>query len=399
MEASQIAAGGAPSSVNVTADRAKPPRTPWDLLAPVISAAGTGIGLVGFVVFFGGAILWIQFDAAGLPATEAVALVPKSVLLVTGAHFLVGAVVLALGAVALLWLYNEFVSAQLADRRTERARKLEHALECAQDEVKDARAATTQHEARISAATSSRDSALATAERTPHPTYTKAAEQTSEDLAAAEATLQGSRAALESAQAHVRSRQGQVDRFKRWSERRDPFVQGVALVVPILVLELLMTGFGLPAHDYIWLTLVAACSSALLFGIWTARKKFIWFGVAVFVAVSVFQGVSTYLRTRDSPKVEPMAAITDAPTPVTGYYIAQTGDRIYVGLPSASRTLPARMLALHRDQVKAIVIGRLTPAAGAMKVARELAQDLTKPAVVSGAGTARSATTPARKTR
>jgi hypothetical protein len=155
-------------------------------------------------------------------------------------------------------------------------------------------------------------------------------------------------------------------------------VHAVALVGPVLLLELILTKLvALPARDYLALTAVGLGSSLFMFSVWhRTKQKFIWFAVSAFVAIGVFQGFSTYFRTRDSPKIEPMAAITNVSTPVVGYYIAQTSDRIYVGLPARGKQLPARMLALHRDQVKAIVIGRLTPVAGATKVGREFARDL-----------------------
>ncbi|MEA2299616.1 MAG: hypothetical protein QOE44_151, partial [Solirubrobacteraceae bacterium] len=73
-----------------------------DLVLKVLGAVGTGIGILGFVTFFGGAILWLRAKAAGLPANEAVAVVPKGVLVATGASFLVPAVLLALLAVGVI---------------------------------------------------------------------------------------------------------------------------------------------------------------------------------------------------------------------------------------------------------------------------------------------------------
>jgi hypothetical protein len=46
-----------------------------DLLIPVLTAVGTGIGVLGFVMFFGGFILWTRFEAAGwseLPRSSSV---------------------------------------------------------------------------------------------------------------------------------------------------------------------------------------------------------------------------------------------------------------------------------------------------------------------------------------
>ncbi len=50
-----------------------------------LPAIGSAIGFVGFVAIVGGAIEWIRFDAAQLPATQAVLAVPKQELVVVGA--------------------------------------------------------------------------------------------------------------------------------------------------------------------------------------------------------------------------------------------------------------------------------------------------------------------------
>ena len=52
----------------------------------VVGAIATGVGVLGWIIFIGGAIVWIRAHQAGLPATEAVAVTPKPVLLTTGAE-------------------------------------------------------------------------------------------------------------------------------------------------------------------------------------------------------------------------------------------------------------------------------------------------------------------------
>jgi hypothetical protein len=55
----------------------------------------SSIGVIGFVIFAGGVVMWERFAKMGIPADEAVATVPKSVLVTTGAHFLVPALLIA----------------------------------------------------------------------------------------------------------------------------------------------------------------------------------------------------------------------------------------------------------------------------------------------------------------
>jgi hypothetical protein len=85
---------------------AKEPQSAWDRISAVAVAVGTGIGVLGFVTFVGGAIEFARLDAAGLPAEEAVAVIPTANLVTIGATVLVPALVLALGAAALVYAWE-----------------------------------------------------------------------------------------------------------------------------------------------------------------------------------------------------------------------------------------------------------------------------------------------------
>jgi hypothetical protein len=56
------------------------------IVLKVLGAVATGIGVVGAVTVVGAAIFWVRFDAIGLPATQAVSVIPKEELLVQGAQ-------------------------------------------------------------------------------------------------------------------------------------------------------------------------------------------------------------------------------------------------------------------------------------------------------------------------
>src|SRR6202000_1808034 len=60
-----------------------------DLIVRVGTAIVGGLGVVGLVTFVGAAILFMRFEAARLPTEEAIAVVPKSVLLAIGAEVVV----------------------------------------------------------------------------------------------------------------------------------------------------------------------------------------------------------------------------------------------------------------------------------------------------------------------
>jgi hypothetical protein len=66
----------------------------------------SGLGLAGSIAVLGGAIAWTRFDAAGLPATQAVDAVPRHELIVIGAAALVPFALLGLGLVVLLFVLD-----------------------------------------------------------------------------------------------------------------------------------------------------------------------------------------------------------------------------------------------------------------------------------------------------
>ena len=80
-------------------------RSGWGQLAPILAAIGTGVGVIGFVTFVGGLIVWARLTANGFPAAPALGVFPSQDLLVIGAQTLVKPVIFALGAVAVLVVF------------------------------------------------------------------------------------------------------------------------------------------------------------------------------------------------------------------------------------------------------------------------------------------------------
>src|SRR6476661_1075972 len=76
------------------------------LAGTVAAAIGGGLGVLGFAAFFGAAILWVRMDEVGLPGNDAVAVVPKPVLISTGASFVVPALLIALAFAVALYLLD-----------------------------------------------------------------------------------------------------------------------------------------------------------------------------------------------------------------------------------------------------------------------------------------------------
>lgn len=67
--------------------------TPLSLALQVLGATA---GLAALITFVGGAMLWVRFDELDLPADRAVAMLPKELLVVVGAHALLGPMLVAL---------------------------------------------------------------------------------------------------------------------------------------------------------------------------------------------------------------------------------------------------------------------------------------------------------------
>ncbi|HEX3804165.1 MAG TPA: hypothetical protein VHV75_15115 [Solirubrobacteraceae bacterium] len=77
-----------------------------DLALKAVPAIGSAIGIVGFVAAIGGAIEWVRFNAAGLPATQAVSAAPKGELVITGAWALAVFLLFAFLAVLLVFVWD-----------------------------------------------------------------------------------------------------------------------------------------------------------------------------------------------------------------------------------------------------------------------------------------------------
>jgi hypothetical protein len=78
-------------------------------LMTVAGAVASGLGVLGFVTFAGGVVLWSRFKEMGLPADHALGLVTKSELVATGADFLLPAVLLALVVVLVAVLIRNWI--------------------------------------------------------------------------------------------------------------------------------------------------------------------------------------------------------------------------------------------------------------------------------------------------
>jgi hypothetical protein len=338
----------------------------YHLAMQVAGAIGTGIGLLGFVTFFGGAILWLRADQAHLPANDAVAVVPHSFLVTTGASFLVPAVMIALAAVVCIFTVHVGFAAlrrgakrrQFSEARdlSARARELEgegkSALrEAAPDRdfaINMARGAELAEQAKVSEDTRRRLIEEASA----------ASGRAVEKESVAREKLASAAVKQTAADDKAKEAEHAFSRLELWSE----YIFG-GLV--LLLLPALCNGaiFHLSFGRVVALIAVAVGVVVISIAVYMATERFVWFGVTAFLTVGIYIGFATYFSTVGNPKVEPVAALrTDRP-PAVGMFVADTSANLYLGT-FPRQGVPSRMIVIPRGQVTDLTIGPLlTPSA------------------------------------
>jgi hypothetical protein len=330
-----------------------------------LGVIGTGVGVLGFVTLFGGAILWIRAERANLPANDAISVIPNGVLVTTGASFLVPAVLLALLAVTFIFLFHLGfdLPRRLKKRNSfEQARRLRHKAERL---GRDAEAATELAQAARAQATSLGD----TADRVQKDT---AASDALKAAAAGEATAKRQEAEENEADAlkltsAAGKRQAEADNLQASAELalERPFWQflvelGVGAVVLLVIPPAInQTLFHV---GFIWYGLALVVASVVVTTIslvtYFVTEKFLWFGVVAFLTVGIYIGFATFFGTVDNPKVEPAAALRTNRPPVIGIFVADTTSNLYLGtFPGSGK--PSRLLVVPREQVTDLVIGPL----------------------------------------
>ena len=416
----------------------------WDAVVQVLAAVVTGAGLLGFVALFGGAILFARAERFDLPAAQAVALRPKSELLATGGQFLVGAMLIALGAIVVLWLVSRFVSsssswlfnasyrkkmqtrrdaasgkhrvaleAQLrtqsamdaADAALETARKAYNAAreetQGAQEDLSnsalyraDASREAAPFEARMDELTGTelvkarsaldkRDAAeehhrIATAALKQRQEHEAAMERERMDAESAAATAAAELAQREKELAAAKAATDGIDvDQKRNVETRVRFSRYAILGLTLLLAELLLLalGNGIGVNHWLILVLVSAVTSTMAVLVYHHTGRFVWFGVSAFLAIAVFNGWVLNYSIQDNPKIEPAAALVAGQTPMTGAYVTQTNDRIYLGLQRGD-PLHFDLVSVPRADVVRLMIGPLTPPRGVEGATRRMVAQL-----------------------
>jgi len=243
-----------------------------DRFWPVLAAIGTGIGVVGFVAFMGGAILWARFDELELPPEQAVAAVPQTELIVIGAGFLSRALLIALFAVAFLYLYR---SVLITFSRRRQAQAENQAEEAARSASKERR----------------------------------------EEL---EAEAEAMKERVESGELPYEHRIGAA-----------VVLSAILLIGGLIAMQ--WFGRGLGAEAYVVLAGISLLTVVLSAIVLVRTNQFLWYGVAVLFSVAVFIAAHTYFRTTTFPKFQPVAVLLDDGRAALGVYVAETSDELVLG--------------------------------------------------------------------
>jgi hypothetical protein len=348
-----------------------------------LAFVATGIGVVGFVTFFGGAILWVRAREAGLPANDSVAVIPKGVLVTTGASFLVPAVLIALLAVGLVYAVHLglYLPQRLRARdESRKAARLEYEAEQAalsvpskQKLAESARAlATDLHQAHQRASQgpgAAPGLAGLTAQASAQEQEAQKREQDAREASSVAAELAADAQAANAEREFALKISPKVDAFQRGVEIAVAFL--ILALLPLLVDQSLFHVGFLRALILIVVAVAAAVVSLVTY---IATERFLWFGVVAFVTVSVFIGCATYFRTVKDPKVEPVAALRGDRPPITGVFVAESADDLYLGTFEAGQG-GKRLVIVPRSQLTDLSVGPLMRAETAQERALALAID------------------------
>jgi hypothetical protein len=147
-----------------------------------------------------------------------------------------------------------------------------------------------------------------------------------------------------------------------------------------------------------WLGVSLIVAVLLGAGLWRiagmSRKRFAWFGLAVFISVPLCGTVMMMTRNLDEPKVQPLALIrtTDGPDEaIEGLYVTETPDRVYFanvateGCSDEVTPHSGRLLWVPSKEVVSTEIGPLQNVGDAGRSALEMSHELTPGIETAGA--------------
>lgn len=416
------------------ASGSSPTTLPQGLLDLAVKAGAslfTAAGFLGFVALTGGAIAWVRFNAAGLPADQAVAAFPRRELLVSGAGALTVFFILGLLALAAVYALDQggrptdpmrrglmvlttvevlLVIALVSEPVLERiaggvllvgvgclglltayfpdkpnwVSKLRDHLGLGHFS-KPARIPPTAEDLDFAKAQAQLEKISASA----------AAEASYANALALLAEVAGSetpafRRAATKAEAAARRSEAAAQTITLSTKPQSMRLNARGLVVQSFVMVAL-AGFLWWFLDTWWVAgavLAATFLGTLCLGVSRATGSRFWpYGIAVLFSVLLFGAAVTIMRTYDSPKVQPAALIRRGDLKLEGLqglYITENDQRVYLGTIArdcdSRRAVEGsgRVFWVPKDQTVAVSIGALQGISRAQRRAKELLEDLIK---------------------
>ena len=363
-------------------------------LIALVGTIAAAIGTLGWITFLGGALFWISFRQASLPSAEAVARVPTGVLVAAGAEFVVAAVLAVVAVVLVLFLLDDSLRRWIARDRIARARTLDDELTAQRNQGRSTLEAAEEQRKAAEAA----QAALGTPGDPSHATSLEALNRASEEWIRAEEAASPIREAL-----LKKADELEAAKTPTWHERARRYVVGGLVGVAALICAALVNiGQGPLPVLWGWVAVVIAALLASFVATtlytasneqrieseergtrptWVARYRFPLVGLVVFIAIPIVMAVGVYFRAEDAPQVEPLAFLSGDGTPVVGFLIAETSDRLYYGTfessvscrpgrPGCPRhqtvdletvAVPPRMVSVPTTDVQSLSVGPLLP--------------------------------------
>lgn len=371
----------------------------------VVGAIATGVGVVGFMAVVGGAVLWIRFDKVAIPADKAVSVIPTGELVAVGLSTLLPYIALALAVVFLAFLFaadNVVPSAPITDVRkrwasdepslsvgpipeappagrqgtlSPIAAETVSAAEAVAEAADDAEAAARLGSEALAEQHHQRAQAAFTRVETLAPTSRGSLEDAGIDVDEMQSVSKESleRARLAVTQAGSRRIGVRVR------------VVGAGLALVALEVGLALTGDVPSFWHFVLLVVLGIFLAAGTVAVGWRTQGFALFGASLFIAVLLFGAARTLYRTWDHPKLQPIAVLRSGDdSGLTGYYITETSDRVYLARVNAERVLHGhsfeqalpRIIVLPRSGVVAIAIGALQERRAGLEAASELLGEL-----------------------
>jgi uncharacterized membrane protein YhiD involved in acid resistance len=334
-------------------------------IVTVLAAVATAIGTLGWVTFIGGAIVWISFSQANLPAAEAIAKVPTSVLVATGAEFVAFAFVAALATIVVLYFFDDRVQRLEIHRTIKQKDRLARELREKKEREADL--------ARI-------------AQQSADPLRALEKQVTASDEAVAEAKQQHDEAQQELERARESVKDVNESLVAASASLTEQILRGLlpaALLAgtAIIAAFLVDLGYGhIPLQGIIVVCAVAIAAGIIGAILYRTTARFTVMGLVALIAVPLVMAVATYYRAGAAPRVEPVALLRIDGSPFVGFFIAETPDRVFVGTfdertpdpctllrrqscesDIGQTTVPARLLSLPASDVQNLTVGPRVP--------------------------------------